>query len=143
MTASASTARSGRRRHHAVLFVVGLGLTSASLSSGFIWASQGRSRRVVLAATGAWTGYLLAHWAATGTLVDHSDGTGLPDWDDLHLGSARRYLGFLVGIGALVSGMVIGVRTIAAGDHLWTNVGGVLFLGGYVIAHYAVTDELL
>ena len=124
--------------------VAGLGLTSASLSSGFIWASRGRAALVVAAATGAWVGYLAAHYAATGTLVDGggaddaSDDRGAAGFDGV-----ARYAGVAAGVGVLVAGMYVGAIPIRAGDHLLTNVGGVLFLGGYVVAHYAATGEPL
>lgn len=119
----------------------GLALTSASLSSGFIWAYEGRAPLVVAAATGAWLGYLAAHYAATGAFVDDGDadadaaGAGAEGW--------VRYAGIAAGVAVLVAGMYVGVFTIRAGDHLLTNVGGALFLGGYVVAHQAATGRPL
>lgn len=144
-------------------FVAGLGATSLALSSGFIWAYQGFTGRVFLAAFVAWTGYLFAHRAATGRFVDPAtpDGT-LPDGgadergDDADtppeirdasenvIPAARwRQIGVVVGVTTLIAGMVVGVFYIRAENHLLTNIGGILFLGGYVIAHYAETNVLL
>lgn len=122
-------------------FVCGLALTSLSLSSGFIWASQGRAALVVAAATGAWLGYLLAHYAATGTFVDEARNGSEPDRPGAE--SWTRYAGVAAGVTLLVAGMYVGAATIRAEDHLLTNVGGVLFLGGYVVAHYAATGRPL
>lgn len=135
--------------------VGGLGLTSAALSSGFIWACGAPcvadpvvwtpARRVPLtfvAALAAWWGYLLAHHRWTGEFVDASD-------HDADLGGATPDLpvpavaGVAAGAGVLVCGMVVGVVYIGAGNHLLTNVGGALFLGGYVVAHYFETGEPL
>lgn len=187
------TADGALRRAHlrtAVGVGGGLGLTSASLSSGFIWAcgrpctspsetllwAPGRQAPLVfLAALTAWWGYLLAHYAATGEFIDASghyggdsesaaDGSGRPAGVAHSPGghpvatslsrvrssvaatvpdSRLRRAGVVVGAGVLVAGMVVGVVYIRRGDHLMTNVGGVLFLGGYVVAHYAETGQLL
>ncbi|MFB6095059.1 MAG: hypothetical protein ABEJ71_01230, partial [Halodesulfurarchaeum sp.] len=124
-------------------FCIGLGLTSMALSSGFIWAYQGKPVRVFSAAFLAWVGYLGAHYAIDGEFIDspdevneeHGDGT-LPD-------GLRAKVGLVAGAGVLVLGMIVGVYFIRAEHHLGTNIGGVLFLGGYVISHYAGTGNLL
>lgn len=139
-------------RREAAGLVAGLALTSASLSSGFVWAYQGRAPLVVAAATGAWGGYLFAHYAVTGEFVDDggterdgaADGGGADDPGGRPTPSGwRRYAGILLGVAVLVAGMYVGAGTIRAENHLLTNVGGVLFLGGYVIAHCAATGEPL
>lgn len=126
--------------------VAGLGATSAALSSGFIWAYQGRTWLVFGAAFVAWTGYLVAHYAVTGEFIDPNGGGD--DGDDGDGGGyvpeeRWRRVGVAAGAAILVAGMVVGVVYIRAENHLATNVGGVLFLGGYVVAHYAATGELL
>ncbi|WP_267643321.1 hypothetical protein [Haloarchaeobius amylolyticus] len=142
-------------------FLLGMSLTSASLSSGFIWAcgsaciddpflwTGARQPLMVFgAALAAWWGYLLAHYAITGGFIDDS-GYGsdtLTASSDASTGdeqSARQWLGVLFGAGVLVAGMVVGVVYIRQGNHLLTNVGGVLFLGGYAIAHYMETGDPL
>lgn len=129
----------------AVGFVVGLGTTSTALSSGFIWASQGRAVLTVLAATAAWCGYLGAHYAVTGRFLDSDtrETDGIGGREALELDATWQYLAVVAGVAILVAGMVIGTVYINRGNHLATNVGGVLFLGGYVIAHYGATRELL
>lgn len=126
-------------------FLVGLSMTSVGLSSGFIWASQGRTLLVVLAATAAWTGYLGAHHAVTGRFLDGDtrETDGLGGREALDLDAAWQYLVVAIGVAILIAGMVIGAVYINRGRHLATNIGGVLFLGGYVIAHYGATRELL
>ncbi|MDX1746402.1 MAG: hypothetical protein R3324_10735 [Halobacteriales archaeon] len=143
-------------------FVAGMGLTSASLSTGFIWAcgapcvtdpvlwTPARQTPLVFgAALTAWWGYLIAHYAVDETFVNrsgHSVPTGGDDGPPSESSGGwerpmRRRLGVLFGIGILVLGMVFGVVYIGQGDHLMTNVGGALFLGGYAIAHHVETGK--
>lgn len=138
--------------------VVGLSLTSASLSSGFIWAcgspclddpivwtARYHEPLVFLAAFAAWWGYLLAHYAWTGTFIDasaHDEEERIDGTNGIERAWPRR-IGVAVGVAILISGMVIGVLFIRQGNHLLTNVGGVLFLGGFVVAHYAETGKPL
>lgn len=63
-----------RETGRALGFVGGLAITAMSMSSGFIWASQGRVVLVYLAGFLSWTGYLIAHKAVTGVFVDNVDG---------------------------------------------------------------------
>lgn len=131
------------RRHAG--FLLGMTATSIGLSSGFIWASKGKVLPVVVAAAVAWLGYLGAHYAVTGRLLDSASQStdGFGGREALDLDEPWQYVAVLVGVSVLISGMVIGAVYINRGDHLLTNVGGVLFLGGYVIAHYGATRELL
>ena len=126
-------------------FLAGLAATSLGLSSGFIWASRGQTVLVVLAASVAWFGYLGAHYAVTGTLLDDSTRStdGIGGREALDLDDAWQYAAVVVGVSVLVAGMVVGAVFINRGNHLATNVGGGLFLGGYVVAHYGATRELL
>ncbi len=148
--------------------VVGLGITAMSMSSGFIWASQGRLPLVYVAGFLSWTGYLIAHKAATGVFVDDVDGpaaevettedgnqTGDSPGANGSLSMAlsklrsiapedtRRALGFVLGIAILVSGIAILAWYVRQENHLLGNVGSGLFLGGYVIAHYFDSEKLL
>lgn len=50
--------------------VAGLGVTAMSMSSGFVWASQGKIALVYVAGFFSWTGYLFAHYAVMGVFVD-------------------------------------------------------------------------
>ena len=126
-------------------FLLGLGCTSVGLSSGFIWASEGRAPLVVAAAAIAWTGYLGAHYAVTGHFLDSDTRSvdGIGGREALALDSRWGYPVVAVGVAVLIAGMVVGATFINRGSHLATNVGGALFLGGYVIAHYGATGELL
>lgn len=132
------------KRSH-VGFIAGLMTTSVGLSSGFIWASEGRTALVFLAATAAWTGYLGAHYAVTGRFLDSDtrEAEGIGGREALDLDGRWQYPVVGIGVAVLISGMVIGAIYINRGNHLATNIGGVLFLGGYVIAHYGATKELL
>lgn len=88
-------------------FVAGMALTSASLSSGFIWACGSPCATwgllwtpdlqlplVFGAALAAWWGYLVAHYAVAGTFVDESthgvDGDGRSEFDRSNPGRMRR-----------------------------------------------------
>lgn len=146
------------------VFVTGLGATSMSLSSGFIWACGSvcleapivwtPSRQVPLvfaAAMTAWWGYLVAHYVIDGTMINRSSHSNVRDGsaDEIAELSATqrnlntRRIGVLFGAAVLVSGMVVGVFYIQRGNHLMTNIGGILFLGGYVIAHQIETGKPL
>ena len=132
------------------------------MESTVVWTADRRPILAFLAAFTAWWGYLVAHRAVTGQFIDsgeHGDTdengeseskapTGLADqviggMAELIPSSKLRQAGFLLGIGMLVSGIVVGFVYIRQGNHLLTNVGGALFLGGYVVAHYAETGTPL
>lgn len=139
--------------------VAGLGVCSVSLSTGFIWACGTKcaldpvvwtpARQpwlVLLAAFTAWWGYLFAHYATAGHFVDgsaHDHEVDDPASGGIVPDSRARQVGVVAGAAVLVAGMVVGVVYIRQGNHLLTNVGGVLFLGGYTVAHYAETDTFL
>lgn len=131
--------------------VVGLGLTAASMSSGFIWATEGKVLQVYVAGFFAWTGYLVAHYAVAGVFVDDMSETdaGMNTTDETDddrslLGHVRglapadggRAVGFVAGIAVLVAGIAILAWYVRQGNHLLGNVGSGMFLGGYVVAHY-------
>jgi hypothetical protein len=143
--------------------VVGLAVTSMSMSSGFIWASQGKLALTYVAGFCAWSGYVVAHFAVTGLFVDprkatdefEADATGGdPDGDgglgtalatllaEMRANPARTVVG-VVGIGTLVVGIATFTVYVSAANHLLGNLGGALFLGGYAIAHYAETGLFL
>ena len=130
--------------------VLGLAITAASMSSGFIWASQGKVLPVYVAGFFAWTGYIVAHYAAIGVFVDDvsaADAGTEPTADSApdSLGERLRTIlpadpgravGFLLGIAILVAGIAILAWYVRQGNHLLGNLGSGLFLGGYVVAHY-------
>jgi len=127
-----------------------------------LWTPDRRVPLAFLAAFLAWWGYLLAHRAVTGQFVDSgshgesdADESSGPGWAEAPVGwgvaAARgvapptrtRQVGMLFGLAALVAGIVVGFVYIRQGNHLLTNVGGALFLGGYVLAHQAETGKAL
>lgn len=157
--ASGSTiARAGS----ALGLIVGLAITAASMSSGFIWASQGHVLLVYVAGFTSWSGYLIAHYAEEGVFVDDmsEESTDSPamngtadvseaDGDGV-LGQLRSILpdgpaaiGFLAGIAILVAGIAILAWYVRLENHLLGNVGSGMFLGGYVIAHYFDAGKFL
>lgn len=127
---------------YSVLTVVGLWITAASMSSGFIWASQAKVAHVYVAGFFAWTGYIVAHYAAVGVFVDDVSVDG-DDADEAVADRLRRVLaeeprrtaGFLSGIAVLVGGIAILAWFVRQEHHLLGNLGSGLFLAGYVIAH--------
>lgn len=138
--------------------ISGLGVCSVSLSTGFIWACGlqcdlqpiiwtpvRQPWLVLLAAFTAWWGYLFAHLATAGHFIDASshDHEEAPRSGGIVPDSRARQIGVVAGVVVLIVGMVVGVVYIRQGNHLLTNVGGALFLGGYTIAHYAETDTFL
>lgn len=142
--------------------VVGLAVTSMSMSSGFIWAMQGKLPQTYVAGFFSWFGYVLAHYATTGLFVDESketdefeeEATGSEDDDGgiadavatLVAGMRARPVRTVIGVVGIVT-LVVGIATftvyVSAENHIMGNVGGGLFLGGYAIAHYAETDLFL
>lgn len=128
------------------VMVVGLWITAASMSSGFIWASEGKVALVYVAGFFSWTGYITAHYAAIGVFVDDvdADDTDGDENPDSLAGRLRailptepmRAVGFLIGIAILVTGIAILAWYVRQGNHLLGNLGSGMFLGGYVIAHY-------
>lgn len=79
-TASASHAALPVGRY--VGLVAGLAVTATSMSSGFIWASRGEIALVYVAGFFAWTGYMSAHYAVTGSFVDDVSATDAGEVDD-------------------------------------------------------------
>lgn len=142
--------------------IVGLAITAASMSSGFIWASQGQVLPVYVAGFTSWSGYLIAHYAEEGAFVDDmsEESTDAPtmngavDVSDQRdggvLGQLRAILpdgpaafGFLAGVGILVAGIAILAWYVRMENHLLGNVGSGMFLGGYVLAHYFDSGKFL
>ena len=132
-----------------ILFGIGFFSTAVALASGFIWAYQGRMEPVFVAAFVAWVGYVVAHYGATGLFIDGNGHTEshrssrCVETDGLFPTERWRQGGIFLGVATLVTGMVLGVIFIRQEHYLFTSVGGILFFGGYVIAHYAETDLLL
>lgn len=150
-----------------IIFLTGLGLTAASMSSGFIWASQAKIPLVYLAGFTSWSGYLIAHYGAVGVFVDdvdsspsdeseatthseHADTTTDNGTDgtlsailEILPDDPRQTAGFVTGIGVLVAGIAILAWFVRLENHLLGNVGSGMFLGGYVIAHYFDTGKFL
>jgi hypothetical protein len=127
-----------------------------------VWTPDRRVALAFVAAFFAWWGYLLAHRAVTGRFVDAGgpeddgdDGGDAPPWTDAPVARVRaavravapptrtRQAGMVLGVATLVAGIVVGFVYIRQGNHLLTNVGGALFLGGYVLAHQAETGKPL
>jgi len=144
-------------------FVGGLSVTAMSMSSGFIWASQGQVVLVYVAGFLCWTGYLIAHCAVTGVFVDNvdsptvnvestqgddenvttekgngTDGTGttLSQLRAIVPDDPLRTIGFLAGIAILVAGIAVLAWYVRQENHLLGNIGSGSFLAGYAIAHY-------
>ncbi len=93
----------------------------------------------------------MAHYIADGTFINQSSHTDEtteknPGSEDQNVNQKTlwsRRVGALFGLSILIAGMVVGVFYIRQGNHLMTNIGGILFLGGYVIAHQLETGKPL
>jgi len=96
-------------------------------------------RFTYLTALVAWIGYLVAHKAETGQFIHDpfEPSNDAPENDEMIRTITAG--GFLL----LVAGMVIGAIGIKAEQLIVSITGGVFFVGGYVIAHYGATGELL
>jgi hypothetical protein len=136
--------------------VVGLGITAASMASGFIWASRGEVMLVYLAGFSSWTGYLVAHYAVTGVFVDdmseseEESESGTLDSEPSEtevrsVGAQLRHLapedpvdafGFVAGIVILVAGIALLAWFVRQENFLLGNIGSGMFLAGYAISHY-------
>ncbi|CCQ34657.1 hypothetical protein HLRTI_001635 [Halorhabdus tiamatea SARL4B] len=145
----------------AVGLILGLAITAGSMSSGFIWASQGEVLLVYVAGFTSWSGYLVAHYAEEGVFVDDmGESTDAPTMNGAAdtggqgaggvLGQLRAILpdgpaafGFLAGIVILVAGIAILAWYVRMENHLLGNVGSGMFLGGYVLAHYFDSGKFL
>ncbi|MDY6769120.1 MAG: hypothetical protein SVW02_03385 [Candidatus Nanohaloarchaea archaeon] len=117
-------------------FLAAITVAALSLSTAYIAGSQGRAVQTFLVAVVGWTAYLLAHYFAEGVFMDGAPGrrTSL---------SAQSRLGVLAGTGILVSGVVAGNVGIRGGTSVTTHIGALLFVTGYIAAHYAATGDLL
>ncbi len=115
------------------------------ISSPLIWTAENQALLVFIMATTTWGGYLTAHYAITGFVIDTSGNeesqketeTGI--WED----PAKRALGMSVGCMVLISGMVWGMIQVRAGNHIQTYLASFLFLSGYMIAHTVDTGRPL
>lgn len=136
--------------------VVGLGITAASMASGFIWASRGAVSLVYVAGFSSWTGYLIAHYAVTGVFVDDMSETEEEAKSDTletepsdsevrSVGDQFRRLapedpvdafGFVAGIVILVAGIALLAWFVRQENFLLGNLGSGMFLAGYAISHY-------
>jgi len=131
------------------------------IQQGMLWTPERQFGLVFLASLSSWWGYLFAHRAVTGRFIDqetfeqNTDAVSTNNEEDDWImklprliktkipSGKRRIVAFVVGIAAFVSGIVVGFVYIRQGNYLLTNLGGILFFGGYIIAHYAETGKPL
>lgn len=85
----------------------------------------------------AWSGYLFAHYVATGKFIHQKQ--------EQHLlpHSHRKLAGSLFGVLILVAGATIWIFSWIHADVLTTILGVMTMLIGYLITHYELTGELL
>lgn len=131
-------------------FFAGLTLSAVSMAAGYIWALEGLVWQVYVAGTASWAGYLLAHYAVTGVVIDPI-GEGAPEATDPTAGDPETFsvndvgealptdrhtvAGFLLGIGLLVAGVGLLAVFVAETHLVGATLGAALLLGGYAIAH--------
>ncbi|MFB6294369.1 MAG: hypothetical protein ABEI97_01285 [Candidatus Nanohaloarchaea archaeon] len=120
----------------AIGFAVSIVVATLSLSSAYLWGSNGMALATFAAATVGWTGYLFAHYFCVGEFMD-----GVPE---AKRPTTPTQLGvFLLGSGILVTGIIVGSVGVRGDVAYITHGGATLFTTGYMAAHYAATGTLL
>ncbi|MFB6077040.1 MAG: hypothetical protein ABEK12_02835 [Candidatus Nanohaloarchaea archaeon] len=116
---------------------IGLSVAAVGIALGLFAVLQGETMEVFTTALLFWTGYLFAHYAATGRII-HPVG-GEPGQQ-----TNRRERVFIV-IGALMAlvGATVIPLTVARGSIVETYFAAVTVLAGYLLTHYGLTDALL
>ncbi|MDY6769762.1 MAG: hypothetical protein SVU88_02195 [Candidatus Nanohaloarchaea archaeon] len=118
---------------------LGIGLSIASVSFAFamVFIRQGRTLLLFAALALFWSGYLFAHYTATGQLIhQHGSGRALPR-DRYRAASA------VLGVLLLLAGLTAVPLPAVKGDILNTSLAALAAAAGYVLAHYGLTDSLL
>lgn len=126
-------------------FVISLGIASFATAIGLIWAKQGLLYHSFAASIMLWSGYLWAHKSATGKFIDGAEALHEDEGYDNKVLPRRRneFIGVSSGALVLVSGIVIGAPGIKHENLFLTSFAAILFMSGYIIAHYSATKELL
>ncbi|WP_435066906.1 hypothetical protein [Haloplanus sp. C73] len=87
----------------------------------------------------SWSGYLVAHYGATGRFVDEP-GTG--ESPTMPQSASSRAI-----LATTITGMVVafplGISALASRSFGWLLVAASLFVGAYVVGHYLLTGEPL
>lgn len=121
----------------AIGLVIGISVVAVSMSFGMFYVQHERFLEVFISATLGWSGYLFAHYSATGKFIHQQQ--------DQHLfpSSTRKILGGIAGILVLTAGITIWAISLQQGDRITGLLGSGVFLAGYIIAHYEFTGDLL
>ncbi len=117
--------------------IIGMSVVAVAMSFGMFYVQQERFLEVFISATLGWSGYLAAHYAATGKFIhQRQEQHVLPQ-------SSRKILGGISGVLILTAGIAIWAISLQQGDRLTSVLGALIFLAGYTIAHYEFTGDLL
>jgi hypothetical protein len=117
--------------------MTGFAVIAVSISFGLYYARQEDVIRVLVAATLGWSGYLFAHYMATGKFIhQQQDQRILPN--DL-----RSIVGGIYGILMITAGIAIWAVSFRQQAFITMILGLFLALLGYLIAHYKFTGDIL
>lgn len=121
----------------AVGVFTGISVAAVSASFGMYYVQHNDVLRVFLSAMLGWSGYLGAHYAATGKFIHQKS--------EQHLipKSKRNIFGGILGIIIVTGGITVWAISMGQADALFGVVGAYLFLIGYLIAHYEFCGEIL
>ncbi|MDY6768949.1 MAG: hypothetical protein SVW02_02470 [Candidatus Nanohaloarchaea archaeon] len=116
---------------------IGLSVSSVSFAFAVTYVQQGSTVLVFAALALFWSGYLFAHYTATGKLI-HQGGSGekLP-------GTRFRDALAVIGILLILSGITVMPYPVVEGDLVKMSLAGLTAGVGYVIAHYGFTGDLM
>lgn len=101
------------------------------------YVEQGEPINVYLSTLLAWSGYLFAHYVATGKFIHQRKHQHVVPHN------LRNILGGIFGILMLIAGVTVSILAGAQGDLLVTIAGIVIGFTGYLISHVEFCGELL
>lgn len=123
-------------------FLAGSLSISIFLALAALEARKGNPRLVFIYTLFSWTSYMISHKAAVGQYIDDKESI-----KEVKKGFAPKevaeHKGFLLGSTLFISGMTLGAYGLHLLSRPLTLLGSIVFITGYVVAHYSTTGELL
>lgn len=125
-------------------FLIGSLSISLFLALAAVEARQGNPAPVFIYMTLTWTSYMISHKAAVGKFIDGKENNTEEGKDEkMAPKDLAENKGFLLGSTLFISGMIIGAYGLHLLQEYLTITGSIIFITGYVVAHYSTTGELL